>query len=280
MPNNALTQQLVNELLGGNFQYEGRGHLSHPLVKFLFVFLPLGVASVATLLRFYDSTFSADFLLLSLLIILTCQSLDFRADRRGPTARWVIGLAVSGFVVAANRLGMFSIEDWLAERIGASGALTSGVAAYVALVLLLFLAAARGTLRVCPSDVLWIRKYLSRWAFLQYAYVTVAVTYYVVSSTIDRRVGEAWWRARGKAALVRTARGRKDGGRVFGLHFVDSILMMFDELARDTNAILIERGFLQVASVHDLPADLSPEDIAAIIICVVFVAVWIGVSVV
>lgn len=263
---------LVNDILKGQFQEEGRGHLVHPAVKIIFVIVPLSLGTIVLAMRFYDRHLPLNLLFGVILTVFTCQSLDFRPSGRATTYRWMFFFFIGWGLIYASKLFAFSIES-IVKFFGIQKTIET-VGRFVsiedALIFLLFIAAARGIIRLGVTDVLWSSRFLLFRRF-KLVYMAVIFTYLIVHRTVSRITGLAWSTARNKTRLARKSLGRVKAFETGSRLFLQKLLLGYNELAQQARSLLHERGFFEKDSHNSIPRSLSAEDICALMLLVLLI---------
>jgi len=268
-------RQIFDRIIKGDFQQERRGNLRQPFVKLALVAIPLLAGTMALLLRYYGLHY-INYLILIFLIIIFCQSLDFRPSGMARTIRWLL-IFITGIVLTyLSAYGIFSLEQSI-DLLGLRRIISfigKAITGEDILIFLLFALAARGIRLFNSSDVLILSRFLY-FRRLKQAYFTVIFTFYISISSVERIIGTAWATSKNKSRLAYRSRGWV-GSRITGATlFLYQLLTRLEELARQTNSILRERGFYSKESQNVLPKSFSSEDICVTIILVMSILIFI-----
>lgn len=271
------SRHLIDNVLRAHVQHEERGHLVHPLVKIVFVVGPMFVGAGGLLIRFFGYTLENLWLVLALLVILTCQSLDFRITARRRTIQWLLVLLVATLFLALALFDLIEVEAII--RVLTDNPVVHLFEHYITandiLLMAMFAAAARGVLRLSASDVLWFRQFIL-FRRLEHGYVVAVVTYYVIQSTLKQRIGEAWQVGRSKRLQLLRTQPRARATALAAKLFTQRLLMGFEELGRNAESLLHERGLFDVAAINEPDIQASVEDVIAVVIAVLFVVMLVA----
>lgn len=258
------TATLVEKILDGHFQHERRGHLVHPVVKLLFTAVPLFLGTYT--LPWLGGARPWGALILMLLVLLTGQSLDFRANASARTAKWVMFFLLGVFVVVLAEFSVVDLER-VVGRVGLPGFarwLGETNAGRAVLSFTYFGVAARGVRRFGAVDALWMAR-MPPFRWFRRLYLAVIYTHFVLRTTLGEQFSAARTVSGIKARQARRAHGWRRGEQVRVRVFAQRLLEGFEEMARLAFSLLKERGLYQFAANNTIPMTMSPEDWCAVL---------------
>lgn len=275
---------VISDLVAGKIQREGRANLANPWVKLVLFVLPavigwylafrsgvyypsLGLGSAA------GSVDLTPFSLLALGIWLS-QSIDFRPGDRGRTFCHTAVVLVLGVLVVLDHFAVVPFTRIAAyPLVGDVVALVGEVTSGPRLLGIAFLGiAARGFLRIYPTDALAISRILFVERFMR-GYKTLVVLYYVIVNSVGRRFVAARTAMSGRFRLMRGRGARRVAAAL--LVFGKRLLQELRDMARVCQSVLQDRGWYEREFSGAVGQPLNDEDVVAILVLCFFAGVSI-----